>query len=204
LYIRATEHAAIIGLNEQNAIDAVREELEVDVVITTVAGSELVGALIAANSNGAVVSSLATTKEIERISKHFDVKVINTQMTCLGNNLCINDKGGIAHPELDDETLDKIRDALDIEIVKGTIGGIKTVGMAAVITNKGGLLNPNTSEWELKRINEVMGVEAMTGTVNFGNDMVASSLVANTKGYVAGRDTTGFELGIIEEALFMG
>ena len=72
------------------------------------------------------------------------------------------------------------------------------------MTNRGGLLNPNVSEWEVKRINKIMGVEAMTGTVNFGNDMVASSLVANTKGYVVGRDTTGFELGIIEEALFMG
>ncbi|RLI79572.1 translation initiation factor IF-6 [Archaeoglobales archaeon] len=204
LYVKATEHTAIVGLNEQNMIDAVKEELEVDVVVTTVAGSELVGALIAANSNGAVVSNLATTKEIEKLSKHFDVRVIDTQMTCLGNNLCINDKGGIAHPELDDETLEKIKDALDIEIVKGTIGGIKTVGMAAVVTNRGGLLNPNVSEWEVKRINKIMGVEAMTGTVNFGNDMVASSLVANTKGYVVGRDTTGFELGIIEEALFMG
>ncbi|MCD6493872.1 MAG: translation initiation factor IF-6 [Archaeoglobaceae archaeon] len=204
LYIKATEHAAIIGINEKNTIDAIKEELDVDVVVTTVAGSELVGALIAANSKGAVVSSLVTTKEIERISKYFDVKVIDTKMTCLGNNLCVNDKGGIAHPELDDETLNKIKDALDVEIVKGTIGGIKTVGMAAVITNKGGLLNPNVSEWELKKIKEVMGVEAITGTVNFGNDMVASSLVANTKGYIAGRDTTGFELGIIEEALFMG
>lgn len=151
LYIRATEHAAIVGLNEKNAIDVVKEELEVDVVVTTVVGSELVGALIAANSNGAVISNLATTKEIERLSKQFDVKVIDTQMTCLGNNLCINDRGGIAHPELDDETLEKIKDALDIEIVKGTIGGIKTVGMAAVITNKGGLLNPNASEWEIKK-----------------------------------------------------
>ena len=117
LYVKATEHTAIVGLNEQNMIDAVKEALEVDVVVTTVAGSELVGALIAANSNGAVVSNLATTKEIEKLSKHFDVRVIDTQMTCLGNNLCINDKGGIAHPELDDETLEKIKDALDLSLI---------------------------------------------------------------------------------------
>ena len=204
LYIKATENVAIVGLNEKNAIDAVKEELEVDVVITSIAGSELVGALVAANSNGIVVSNLTTKKEIEKLSKYFDVTVIDTQMTCLGNNLCINDRGGIAHPELDDKTLEKIKDSLDVEIVKGTIGGIKTVGMAAVITNKGGLANPNVNEWEIKKISKVMGVDIMSGTVNFGNDMVASSLVANSKGYVAGRDTTGFELGLIEEALFMG
>ena len=204
LYIRATEHTAILGVNDTRVIEALREELEVDVVVTTIAGSELVGALIAANSNGAVVSNLTTAREIDRLSKFFDVKVVNTKMTCLGNNLCVNDKGGIAHPELDDETLKDIEDALNVNIVKGTIGGIKTVGMAGVVTNRGGLLNPNASDWEIKKINKVMGVEVMTGTVNFGNDMVASSLVANTKGYVVGRDTTGFELGIIEEALFMG
>ena len=74
--------------------------------------------------------------------------------------------------------------------------------MAAVVTNRGGLLNPNASEWEVKRVEEVMGVEVGTGTVNFGSDMVGTGLVANSKGYIAGKDTTGFELGIIEEFLF--
>ncbi len=74
--------------------------------------------------------------------------------------------------------------------------------MAAVVTNKGGLANPNINEWEAKKLEEVAGVEVLTGTVNFGTDMVGSGLIANSKGYVVGRDTTGFELGIVEEALF--
>jgi translation initiation factor 6 len=31
--------------------------------------------------------------------------------------------------------------------------------------------------------------------------MVGTGVVANSKGYIAGEDTTGFELGVIEDAL---
>jgi translation initiation factor 6 len=73
--------------------------------------------------------------------------------------------------------------------------------MAGVVTNKGGVVNPNTTDWEMERLKKLMRVEAEKGTVNFGSDMVGAGIVANSKGYIAGRDTTGFELGVIESAL---
>jgi translation initiation factor 6 len=202
LYVRANEEFALVGVNEERFVQALKDELDVDVIVTTIAGSELVGALAAMNSRGVVVSEQILQKELERIEKCIEVKVVATPMTCFGNNLCINDYGGIAHPEMDEKIISEIEEFLDIEIVKGTVGGIKTIGMTAVVTNRGGLVNPNANEWELKKIEEAMDVEVMTGTVNFGNDMIGSSLVANSKGYVVGRDTTGFELGVVEEALF--
>jgi len=201
LYIRVTDEAAILGVRDEKAESLLKEHLDVDVVVTTIAGSELVGALAAANSNGVVVSSYVTRKEIERLSRVFEVHVVDTQMTCLGNILCLNDKGALAHPELDDAIAEKVAEVLDVDIVRGTIGGIKTVGMAAAVTNKGGLLNPNATDWEIKKVKDMLKIEVATGTVNFGNDMVGTGLVANSKGYIAGEDTTGFELGIIEEAL---
>ncbi|MBO8181426.1 MAG: translation initiation factor IF-6 [Archaeoglobus sp.] len=201
LYIRLTENAAVLGIRDKKIEEILKEELDVDVVQTTIAGSELVGAMAAANSKGIVVCQYARKKEIERLSRVFEVGVVDTKMTCLGNNICINDKGAIAHPEIEKSVLQKVAEFLDVEVSTGTIGGIKTVGMAAVVTNVGGLANPNSKEWEVKKIKEVLGVEVELGTVNFGSDMVGTGLVANTKGYIAGRDTTGFELGVIEEAL---
>jgi translation initiation factor 6 len=126
-------------------------------------------------------------------------------MTCLGNILCLNDKGAIVHPEAELVIVSRIEDALDVDVAHGTIGGIKTVGMAAAVTNKGGLLNPNASEWEIKKVKDVLKIDVLTGTVNFGNDMVGTGLVANSKGYIVGEGTTGFELGVIEDALgFVG
>ncbi len=202
LYIRATEDFAVIGVNDEKAKEYLREELDVDVVVTTIAGSELVGALACANSNGILVSDHITGKEKKRLERLFDVHVVRTPMSCLGNVVCVNDRGAIIHPEADDAIVSAVEEFLNVETAKSTIGGIKTVGMAAVVTNKGGLLNPNASEWEIKKVEEVMGVEVGTGTVNFGSDMVGTGLVANSKGYIAGKDTTGFELGIIEESLF--
>lgn len=201
LYIRVTDEAAILGVRDEKAESLLREHLDVDVVVTTIAGSELVGALAAANSNGVIVSSHITKKEIERLSKVFEVHVVDTQMTCLGNILCLNDRGAVAHPEIESVIVEKVTDVLDVDVARGTIGGVKTVGMAATVTNKGGLLNPNATEWEIKKVKDLLKIEVVTGTVNFGSDMVGTGLVANSKGYIAGEDTTGFELGIIEEAL---
>jgi translation initiation factor 6 len=201
MYAKVSEEFAVVGVRDDSFAEAIREELGVEVIKTTVAGSELVGALAAANSNGVVVSNHVTRKEVERLSKVFDVHIVDTQMTCLGNILCLNDKGAIAHPEIENALMDKVAEVLDVDIARGTIGGIKTVGMAATVTAKGGLLNPNANDWEIKKVKDVLKIDVVTGTVNFGSDMVGTGLVANSKGYIAGEDTTGFELGVIEEAL---
>ena len=200
LYIKLCDEFAVVGVRDKKAIEMLKE-LGVEVVYTTIAGSELVGAMLALNSNGALLSNHAMKKEIERINRKMDVRVVETRMTCLGNIALTNDSGAIVHPEAEERIIENIRSFLDVEVSKGTIGGIKTVGMAGVATNNGALLNPNANEWEIKRVEEVLGVEALTGTVNFGSDMVGTGLVANSRGYIAGEDTTGFELGVIEEAL---
>ncbi len=201
LYIRAGEEFAILGVRDEVAEEVLKETLEVDVVITTVAGSELAGAMIAANSKGALICNHVRKKEIDAINRVVDVHVIETNMTCLGNVICVNDFGAVIHPEADEKIEDAVRNFLDVEVIRGTIGGIKTVGMAAVVTNSGGLVHPNASDWEVKRIEKTLRIEVEKGTVNFGQDMVGAGIVANTKGYVAGEDTTGYELGIVEQAL---
>ncbi|MET1124534.1 MAG: translation initiation factor IF-6 [Archaeoglobaceae archaeon] len=202
MYAKASEEFAIVGVRDSNFVEIIAEELDVDVVVTTIAGSELVGALAVVNSNGVVVSSAVLSKELEVLRKKLEVKVVDTPMTCFGNNFCLNDRGGIANPEVDDIVIETVSDFLDVEILRGTIGGIKTVGMAGIVTNRGGLVHPNITEWEKKRLESVTGVEVLEGTVNFGTDMVGAGVVANSKGCVVGRDTTGFELGVVEEALF--
>ncbi len=201
LYVRATEEFAVVGVRDKAVIEVIRDELNVDVVATTVAGSELVGAMVAANFNGILVCKHALSKELELMSKVADVYVVETDMTCLGNVICANDRGAIIHPEADGEIERAVAEKLGVEVVRGTVGGIKTVGMAAAVTNRGGLLHPNANDWEVRKIERVLGIETEKGTVNFGQDMVGAGVVANSKGYVVGDDTTGFELGVLEQAL---
>ncbi len=201
LYIRANEEVAFIGVRDERARRTVERELEVKVIKITVAGSELVGAMMALNSSGAVVGKYVREKELNRIKREIDVFVADIEINCMGNVIALNDRGAVIHPDVNDGVAEEIRDFLGIEVVKGTVGGVKTVGMSSVVTNSGALVNPNATEWEMERIGEVLDVHPVKGTVNFGSEMVGTGVVANSKGYVAGRDTTGFELGVIEEAL---
>ncbi|MBE8538628.1 translation initiation factor IF-6 [Geoglobus acetivorans] len=201
LYARVSDDFAVVGIRDGKFESLIREELDVDVVRTTVCGSELAGAMVALNSKGIVVCGHVMKKELEMLEKSFEVLVLETEITCMGNVIAINDHGALVHPDLGDDVISKISEFFDLDVHRATIGGIKTVGMSAVVTNKGALVNPNTSEWELKKVEEVLGVEPVRGTVNFGSEMVGTGVVANSKGYIAGRDTTGFELGVIEEAL---
>lgn len=201
LYAKVSEDFAIVGVRDEKFESALRETLGVEVIVTTISGSELVGAMVALNSNGAVVSDSVSAKELEILRRKIEVKVVSTPMTCLGNNFLLNDRGGIAHPEVPEKILAEVSSFLNVDIAPGTIGGIKTVGMAGVVTNRGALLHPNANEWEVKKVRNIMGVEPLKGTANFGNDMVGSSVLANSKAYVVGRDTTGYELGVIDEAL---
>ena len=76
-----------------------------------------------------------------------------------------------------------------------------SVGMAAVVTNKGLLCHPKVTDSEKKMLEDVFDVEVMIGTVNHGFPLIGSGLVANTKGAIIGDQTTGIEMGRIEEAL---
>ena len=99
----------------------------------------------------------------------------------------------------------KLKMANFTPVYRGTIGSLKTVGMAAVVTNKGLLCHPKVTQEEKHQLEKVFDVPAMIGTVNHGTPLIGSGLVANTKGAIIGNLTTGVEMGRIEEALgFLG
>jgi translation initiation factor 6 len=73
--------------------------------------------------------------------------------------------------------------------------------MTAVVTNKGLLAHPRITDAEIAICEELFGLPVDIGTVNLGSPLVGSGLLANSRGYVAGDETTGPELGRIEDAL---
>jgi len=105
------------------------------------------------------------------------------------------------HPDLGRDAVQTVRSALDVPVERGDLAGVRTVGTAAVATNQGVLCHPKSNEPELEAVEELLDVRADIGTVNYGAPLVGSGLVANDAGYVVGTDTTGPELGRIEETL---
>jgi len=94
-----------------------------------------------------------------------------------------------------------VEDALDVPVERGTLATVQTVGTAAVANNRGVLCHPKSTDGELDALEELLGVPADIGTINYGGPLVGSGLVANENGYVVGNDTTGPELGRIDDAL---
>ena len=188
---------------EEGLVSDLAEELSVTALPTTVAGSNTVGALAVGNENGLLVSERVTEREQETIEDTADVPVreLPGRINAAGNVVLANDYGAYVHPELTDEAIAAVGDALEVPVERGSLADVRTVGTAAVATNRGALCHPKSREPELEALEAHLDVHADLGTINYGAPLVGSGLLANDAGYVAGENTTGPELGRIEDAL---
>ena len=204
VFARATDDCLLVRPDvESDLRDGLGEELGVPVVPTTVGGSGTVGSLATGNANGLLVSSRVRDRERDTITEAtgLSVRELPGRINAAGNVVLANDTGAYAHPDLSDEAVDAVEDALDVPVEQGVLAGSRTVGTAAVATNSGVLCHPDATDTELDLLEELLGVPADIGTVNYGAPLVGSGLVANEYGYAVGQDTTGPELGRIESAL---
>ena len=188
---------------EASLREAFEAELDVPAVPTTVAGSGTVGALAVGNANGLLVSERVTDRERDRIEGETDLPVgeLPGRINAAGNVVLANDRGALAHPDLSRKAVRAVGDTLDVPVERGEIAGARTVGTAAVVTETGVLCHPKTTDETLDFLEDLFGVYADIGTINYGGPLVGSGLIANASGYVAGEETTGPELGRIEDAL---
>jgi len=204
VFARATDDCVLVRADADDDVTAALEaELEVPAVSTTVGGSSTVGALATGNENGLLVSSRLLEYERERLEDAVGLPVTELpgSINAAGNVVLANDYGAYVHPDLPREAVQVVRDALEVPTDRGNLAGVRTVGTAAVATNDGVLCHPKATDAELDRLEEVLDVRADVGTVNYGTPLVGSGLLANDAGYVVGEDTTGPELGRIEDAL---
>jgi translation initiation factor 6 len=204
VFARATDHCLLARPDvDESLLSDFEDELEVPAVATTVGGSGTVGALATGNSNGLLVSGRLRDVERDRIADAVDVPLreLPGRINAAGNVVLANDAGAYVHPDLSREAVQIVGDALDVPVERGELAGVRTVGTAAVATNDGVLCHPKSTDDELDLLEEVLDVRADIGTINYGAPLVGSGLIANSYGYVAGQDTTGPELGRIEDAL---
>jgi translation initiation factor 6 len=204
VFARATDDCLLIRPDADTDLQAaVAEELGVPAVSTTIGGSGTVGALATGNENGLLVSSRVRDRERQRIAEVVDLPITELpgRINAAGNVVLANDSGAYVHPDLPREAVQAVENGLDVPVERGRLANVSTVGTAAVATNRGVLCHPKSTDEELDFLEDLLDVPADIGTINYGGPLVGSGLLANEHGYVVGQDTTGQELGRIEDAL---
>jgi len=199
-FATCTEEFALVPQGTKGKIcRSIEDMLKVPVFPKLINGSTVVGSMSRGNSNGLLVPRGTTPEDLNDL----DIPIHNlpSKLNAVGNVVLANDSAALVHPELSDNAIKAIRDALKVDVYRGTIGGIKTVGMAAIATNKGLLVHPLVSDAEMEYLEKIFDLPVSIGTSNFGTQMVGSGIIANSKGYVAGSNTTGHELARVEDAL---
>jgi translation initiation factor 6 len=200
IFCAVNENLAIVPIDlEKKLRQKLEDILEIEVLPTLISSSRLIGSLLVLNSNGVIVNNFAETSEIARLKKYLNIMVLDDKLNAVGNNILTNDHAALVHTQYHREIIKQIEDTLDVEVLKGTIAGTRTVGTSAVMTNKGGLCHPKIKADELEKLQDIFKIDIVTGTANYGTPLIGACLIANSKGAVTGTTTTGIELGRIEE-----
>jgi translation initiation factor 6 len=201
-------HLASVGkvlFHPRELPDVVMEQLEttlqLEMAPISIGGSNLIGALLAGNSNGLAVADIASDNDIDVLTAFGDVVVMEGGVNTAGNLLLANEQGCVASPSIPQDGLEILADVLGVDIIATTIGGQDVVGSLGVVNDQGVLLHPDVASDEVLLIEEILGVPPMVGTVSFGSPYVGAGICASNMGAVAGSETTGPELNRIEDAL---
>lgn len=202
VYCAASEDFAIVSdMTDPKAVRELAQTLGVEVIVTVVAGSTIVGSLVAMNSNGCVVSNFAEKDELSKLPKHLRVGKMEERINAAGNNVLVNHRAALVHPSASARTVKMLEDVLGVEVERGSVAGIDTVGSACIATSKGVVCHPRTGPDELKHLSDLFRVPTSIATLNYGTPYLGACAVANSKGAYVGSKSTPIELGRLEDGL---
>lgn len=202
VYCVASEQLAILpDLVESRVAKDIERALDVRIVRTNIAGGTVVGSLASMNSHGIIVTNFVEKHELARLPKQLRVGKMEEKINAAGNNILANDRAALIHPQASRETMRMVQDVLAVEVVRGKVAGIETVGSACIATSKGVICHPKTTQEELKWISDIFKVPASAATLNYGTPYLGACAVANSKGAYIGSRSTPIELGRLEDGL---
>jgi len=172
LYGFANDAYCFLGFEpHQSILKKIKETLNVNFLITTIAGTELAGLFIAGNKNGIILPKIVESFEIKKIKEfELNIKVINSKETALGNLILCNDKGCLISSSLKSYKKE-IAETLDCDVEIGKIANLNIVGSCAISNNIGCLCHREAKEEEIKKIENLLKVKVDVGSVNYGSPL---------------------------------
>jgi translation initiation factor 6 len=183
-------------------IEELVEVLKVSAVIEAkVAGTILIGVLLAGNNNAVLLPQIVFDEDVEYLEKRVreygvdtEFSVLESKYTALGNLVLCNSRRCLVSPLFSSREVREMEDVLGVEVVTTRLVNTDLLGSIVVVTDSGGVIHPDASEEDIKALRELLGVTVERATVNAGVVYVRSGIMANNKGVVVGGNTTGPEV----------
>ncbi len=206
LYCVATDKYALLGEELSKVkLKLLKEVLGVPIINSKIYGTPFVGIFCVANSNTVLVPEIIFEEEFESLKKQLEgiaeVKKVKTVNTALGNNILCNDKVGILSKGFGDKELKDIQEKLGIKAKQISLAEGDVPGSYGILTNKGGIMGSIVKDSEIKASEKLIGFEVGVGTVSTGSSIMSSGIIANSNGFLVSTNSTGFEMGRIDESL---
>lgn len=197
----ATDSYCLLGVDlQQGILQKIKEILKTEVVISSIADIQLAGLFASGNSNGILLPKITEDYELKKLKESLDlnIRILDLKETALGNLILCNDKGCLIANQLK-KYKKEISDTLGCEVEIGKIADLDIVGSCTITSNIGCLCHREANEEELKRIEEILKVKVDVGSISYGSPFIKSGIIVNSKGVVFSEQTSGAEIGRIEE-----
>lgn len=193
LYGFATDEYCLLG-KEPNNKKKLESILGVEIKICPIAATTFVGIFVAGNKNGIIVPKIIEDEELEKLKQlGFNVTVIDSRETALGNLVLCNDNGCIISKLLE-QYKDQIGEALGVKVEVGEVANFEIVGSAGKATNKGCLVHREANEDEVKAIEDNLKIKVDVGTISFGTPFIKAGVIVNSNGLIVSGTSTGPEI----------
>ncbi|MBW2983290.1 translation initiation factor IF-6 [Candidatus Woesearchaeota archaeon] len=207
LYGVATDDMLLIGKEVPEDKDGMLEEvLGLPVKRVSIAGTGLLGVFCLWHDGKLLVPGITFDHELEDLEAlGVAYEVIDTDLTCLGNNVLVGLKSALAHPDFTDAELSRLSDALGLPVERATIMEVESVGAVGVTKAEKGLFHRDIPPEAIKDLESQLGLDITQGTVNMGNPYVKSGVLVTNHGFIIGDASGGPEVRNADEALgFIG
>lgn len=204
LFCVATEGFCLVPRTvTERQVSEIENVLEVPAHKVSIGYTNFVGAFVAANRNGVVTSNTIEDDEKKNMEKNLGVNVcvLDSRFNALGNLIAANDKGAVVSALFTERQRKAISECLGVEVQTSRVAKTPLVGSGCLANNNGALLHREVTETEKERFESALKVKSMTGTLGFGSPWVGAVATCNSKGLVAGQQTTIHETIRAEEAL---
>ena len=210
LYAIATDSFVLIGeeLNKKQK-ELLKEVLQVPIITSKIYGTPFAGIFCAGNKELLFVPDIIFDKEFKSLKKQLKgivkVKKFKTIHTALGNTILINDKYAIISDDFSNTEAKKIEKLMKVKIKKINIAESNVPGAYGTLTNKGAIFGSIISDPNVKELEKYLKFEVGIGTVSMGSSIISSGVIANSNGFLVSDNSSGFEIGRIDESLgFIG